>query len=91
MLHVVSILCFAFKTGYDMHQAMVAYQGLVHVVTFFLQQEQSTRQTKVPLQRGGLRDLFNRRAHIRHQCRKIFVLSCHRCLIDTGVEKMNDI
>jgi hypothetical protein len=41
-----------------MHQAMVAYQGLVHVVTIFLQQEQSTRQTKVPLQRGGLRDFL---------------------------------
>ncbi len=25
--------------------------------------------------------------HIRNQCRKITVLSCHRCLIKTGVEK----
>ncbi len=33
----------------------------------------------------------NRRAHIRHQCRKATVLSCHRCLINTGVEKMNNI
>jgi hypothetical protein len=31
----------------------------------------------------------NRRAHNRHQCRETTVLSCHRCLIDTGVEKMN--
>ncbi len=29
----------------------------------------------------------NRTARIRHQCRKTTVLSCHRCLINTGVEK----
>jgi hypothetical protein len=34
---------------------------------------------------------FNGTAHIRHQCRKIAVLSCHRCLINSGVEKMNNI
>jgi hypothetical protein len=28
---------------------------------------------------------------IKHQCRKTTVLSCHRCLINTGVEKMNNI
>jgi hypothetical protein len=33
----------------------------------------------------------NKTAHIRHQCRKIAVLSCHRCLIKTGVEIMNNI
>ncbi len=33
----------------------------------------------------------NRTANIRHQCRKITLLSCHRCLINTGVEKMNNI
>ncbi len=31
--------------------------------------------------------LLNRTAHIRHQCRKTTVLSCHGCLINTGVEK----
>jgi hypothetical protein len=30
---------------------------------------------------------INKTAHIRHQCRKTAVLSCHRCLINTGVEK----
>jgi hypothetical protein len=34
---------------------------------------------------------FNRTGHIRHQCRKTTVLSCHICLINTGVEKMNTI
>ncbi len=29
----------------------------------------------------------NRTVHIRHQCRKTTVLSCHRCLINTGIEK----
>ncbi len=35
--------------------------------------------------------LDNRTAHIRHQCRKTTVLSCQRCLINTGIEKMNNI
>ncbi len=30
----------------------------------------------------------NRTAHIRHKCRKTTVLNCHRCLINTVVEKM---
>jgi hypothetical protein len=33
----------------------------------------------------------NRTAHIRHQCRKTPVLSCHIFLIDSGVERMNHI
>jgi hypothetical protein len=33
----------------------------------------------------------NRTARIRHQCRKTIVLSCHRCLINTGIEKMSNI
>ncbi len=36
-------------------------------------------------------DIFNRTAHIRQQCRKATVFSCHRCLINMGVEKMNNI
>jgi hypothetical protein len=30
---------------------------------------------------------FNTITHIRHQCRKTTGLSCHRYLINTGVEK----
>ncbi len=33
----------------------------------------------------------NRTMHIIHQCRKRTALSCHRCIICTGVEKMNNI
>jgi hypothetical protein len=33
----------------------------------------------------------NRSARIRHKCRKTTVLSCHRCLINPGIEKMNNI
>jgi hypothetical protein len=33
----------------------------------------------------------NRTGHIRHKCRKTTVLSCHRCLINTCFEKMNNI
>jgi hypothetical protein len=33
--------------------------------------------------------IFNGTAHIRHQCRKTTVLSRHRCLINTDVEKLN--
>ncbi len=32
---------------------------------------------------------INATVRIRHQCRKNTVLSCHRCLINSGVEKMN--
>ncbi len=35
--------------------------------------------------------IANGTAHIRHQCRTITVLSHHRCLINSGVEKMNNI
>jgi len=34
---------------------------------------------------------LNGTARNRHQCRKIAVLSCHRFLINSGVEKMNYI
>ena len=33
----------------------------------------------------------NRTAHIRHQCMKTTVLSCHRWVVNTGVEKINNI
>ncbi len=33
----------------------------------------------------------NGRAHIRHLCRKTTALSCHRCLIKNGVEKINNV
>jgi len=33
----------------------------------------------------------NRTAHIRHLSKKTSILSCHRFLIKTGVEKMNYI
>ncbi len=32
-----------------------------------------------------------RTAHIRHHCRKTTFLGCHRCPINTGVERMNYI
>ncbi len=32
---------------------------------------------------------FLRHWRIRHICRKTTVLSCHRCLINTGIEKTN--
>ncbi len=35
----------------------------------------------------SLKGTFNRTAHIRHQCKKTIVSSCHRCLIKNGVEK----
>ncbi len=40
------------------------------------------------VQATGMNKL-NRTVHTRHLCRKTVVLSCHRCLINTGVEKMN--
>jgi hypothetical protein len=35
--------------------------------------------------------IINRRAHIRNQCRKATVLSFHRCLINTGIEKTEQL
>jgi hypothetical protein len=37
------------------------------------------------------RDTYNKTAGIRHQCRKTTVLRCHRCLINTDVEKTKKI
>jgi hypothetical protein len=34
---------------------------------------------------------FNGTVHNRHQCRETTVLGCHRCLINTGVENINNI
>ena len=47
--------------------------------------------TSSRLSQNGTLKQGNRAAHIRHQCRKTTVLSCHRCLINTGVKKMNYI
>ncbi len=33
----------------------------------------------------------NRRARIKHRCRKTADFSCHRCLMNTGAEKMDFI
>jgi hypothetical protein len=38
-----------------------------------------------------LNQLINRTVCSRHQCAKTTVLNSHRCLIDAGVEKMNNI
>jgi hypothetical protein len=55
-------------------------------------------QIKVPIQPHNIRcsnnfsmkkTIFHNGAvHTRHQCRKTIVLSCHRCLINTCVEKI---
>jgi hypothetical protein len=34
---------------------------------------------------------FNTTGHIRHLCKKTIVLSCHRRLTNTGVDKINNI
>jgi hypothetical protein len=34
---------------------------------------------------------LNGPAHNRQQCRKTTVLSCHRCVINIGVEKISNI
>ncbi len=39
----------------------------------------------------NLKNPTNRTACIRHLCRITTVLSCHRCVINTSVEKMNNI
>jgi hypothetical protein len=51
--------------------------------------ERSVKSAPMPKPVQG-KDM-NGTAHIQHQCRKATVLSCHRCRIKTGVEKMNKI
>jgi hypothetical protein len=53
---------------------------------FFLKPYLHTQQDSLTLQSNHIGT-----AQIRHQCRKTAVLSCHSCLINTGVEKMNNI
>ncbi len=43
------------------------------------------------MEKHGVKNVINRIARIRNQCRKATVISCHRCLTKTGVEKMNNI
>ncbi len=40
---------------------------------------------------SGLTTILNRTAHTRHLCRKTTVINCHRYLMNTGAEKMNNI
>ncbi len=47
-----------------------------------------SKQTNCNLQLIKI-ELANRTEWIIHQCRKTAVLSCHRWLINTGVEKIN--
>jgi hypothetical protein len=56
----------------------------------------SLTQQRNKLERLSLTSFYfpyesNRTARIRHQWWKTAVLGCHRCLIDTGVEKLNNI
>ncbi len=37
--------------------------------------------------KDSTKNCYNRRTHIRHQCRKTTLITCQRCLINTGVEK----
>ncbi len=46
-----------------------------------------TRPRSIPTVKCRPQRWPNRQARIRHQCRKTTVLSCHRCLINTVVEK----
>ncbi len=57
----------------------------------FCQLNISRNTTKWTYLNVGQAPLTNRTAHIRHLCGITTVLSCHRCLVNTGVEKMNNI
>ncbi len=64
------------------------YKNYHHMQSYLQIQE----LLKMPnLLRVGFIKTENGTARIRHQCRKTTVLSRHRCLINTGVEKMNYI
>ncbi len=48
-------------------------------------------RTPERMEQLGMKNVNNRTAHNWHQCRKTTVLSCHRCVINSGVEKTNYI
>jgi hypothetical protein len=48
-------------------------------------------QSVLPGKCSEYKKSYNGIAHIRHLCRKTAALSCHRFLINYGVEKMNNI
>jgi len=56
-------------------------------------QESCTKTEKLKTQTQNILkiQMANRTVHIRHQFRKTTVLSCHRCLINTGAERVNNI
>jgi hypothetical protein len=38
------------------------------------------------MEQQALKNVNNRTAHIRHQCRKTTVFGCQRCLINSGAK-----
>ncbi len=53
--------------------------------------QHSEKVDKTVAELKGAKNDLNGTAHIRHQCRKTAILSCHRFLINSSVEKMNNI
>ncbi len=56
-----------------------------------IQQIKFVQSKMLKLQIMTLVEASNRTARIKHECKKTIVLNCHRCLINDGFEKMNNI
>ncbi len=62
-----------------------------HICSTGIINDRHLRSSKYFYSTGHWSIIDNRTTHIRHQCRKTAVLSCHRFIIKTGAEKMNNI
>ncbi len=70
-----------------------AYAVAELIAIFLLNESYKTYQwTMLPPSGRNWQLIYpNRTTHKRHLCRKTTVFSCHRCLIKTGVIKLNNI
>ncbi len=60
--------------------------SLVYKVVFT--HPKNTKSLSLPHAMAIWKEISNRKGWIRHQCMKATVLNCHKCLINTGVEKI---
>jgi hypothetical protein len=85
--HFPSNLIFVIKIGVYMNQTILGTTSFDRKSVGQTSFSQHMMVTSVGQNVRTSNVTVNRKAYIIHQCRKTTVLSCHRCLINPGVEK----
>ncbi len=84
---------FVYKNRISMVWVFVFYNsssvGVILLFSFISSKQMHQMAFRGPIWYNLFAVSYNRRAHIRQQCRKTTVINFNRCLINTGVEKMN--